>query len=385
MAKKIQRTMSGGQTATKETSRATGSSAGGSPRKKSRGKRVPGQIVTDFTLQLATLTSAGIPIVRALSVLHGQTPKGPFRDVLAEVVEDVASGTPLSEALGKHERCFDPLYASMVKAGESGGLLDTVLDRLAIMRERAADIGAKIKGAMIYPAVIVVIASIVVSIVILFVIPRFQEIFDTFDVTLPDITLLLLNTANLATEYFYVFFGFPILLLIIHSMLMAAGGKYRRFIHALLLKVPLMGMVLRQGYIAGFSRTFGTLVQAGVPHLDALGITRDTTPNVVFHEAIEDIRLTVREGEGISTPMTDSGVFDALVCNMVEVGEETGELESMLLKVAEAYEVQVDRKLDALFKILEPALLVVMAVFVGFVVVALFMPLLEIMNSMGDL
>jgi type IV pilus assembly protein PilC len=384
MAKKIQRKMSGGSTATKAAPSAAAPS-GGPSKKKGRGKRVSGQVVTDFTVQLSTLTSAGIPIVRALSVLHGQTPAGPFKAVLAEVVEDVASGTPLSEALAKHERCFDPLYASMVKAGESGGLLDTVLDRLAIMRERTADITSKIKGAMIYPAVIVAVATVVISIVILFVIPRFQDIFDTFDVKLPDITLLLLNTAEFGTNYYYIVFGLPLLLFILHGFFMAAGGKYRYFIHGLLLKVPLMGLVLRRGYVAGFSRTFGTLIQAGVPHLEALGITRDTTPNVVMRDAIEDIRLTVREGEGISTPMSDSGVFDDLVCNMVEVGEETGELESMLLKVAVAYEIQVDRKLDALFKILEPALLIVMAVFVGFVVVALFMPLLEIMNSMGDL
>lgn len=384
MAKKIQRKMTGGTNATKEANRSA-SSEGSRPEKKKRGKRVASQAVTDFTLQLATLTSAGIPIVRALSVLHGQTPNGPFKEVLSEVTEDVASGTPLSEAMGKHSRCFDPLYASMVKAGESGGLLDTILERLAILRERAADIGAKIKGAMIYPAVIVVVASVVISIVILFVIPRFQEIFDTFDVELPGITLLLLNTAKYATQYFYVVFGLPILLAIIHVVLMSAGGKYRFFIHGLQLKIPMVGLVLRQGYTAGFSRTFGTLIQAGVPHLDALAITRDTTPNDVMHQAIEEVRLTVREGEGISTPMTESGVFDDLVCNMVEVGEETGELDGMLLKVAEAYEVQVDRKLDALFKILEPALLIVMAVFVGFVVVALFMPLLEIMNSMGDI
>ncbi|MFT4709147.1 MAG: type IV pilus assembly protein PilC [Bacteroidia bacterium] len=384
MAKKIQRKMTGGATATKEASRPA-ASGGSRPTKKRRGKRVASQSVTDFTLQLATLTSAGIPIVRALSVLHGQTPNGPFKDVLAEVTEDVASGTPLSEALGKHNRCFDPLYASMVKAGESGGLLDTILERLAILRERAADIGAKIKGAMIYPAVIVVVASVVISIVILFVIPRFQEIFDTFDVELPGITLLLLNTAKYATKYFYIVFGLPILMAIAHVVFMAAGGKYRFFIHGVQLKIPMVGLVLRQGYTAGFSRTFGTLIQAGVPHLDALAITRDTTPNDVMHQAIEEVRLTVREGEGISTPMSESGVFDDLVCNMVEVGEETGELDNMLLKVAEAYEVQVDRKLDALFKILEPALLIVMAVFVGFVVVALFMPLLEIMNSMGDI
>lgn len=377
MAKRIQRKVSapkGGG----------GSQAKAAKPQKPQGRRVSRQAVTDFTLQLGTLTSAGIPLVRALSILHGQAPKGPFKDTLGEVTEDVAAGTPLSEAMAKHSRAFNSLYTSMVHAGESGGLLDTILERLAALRERAADVTSKVRSAMIYPAVIVLVSLVVVSIVVLFVIPRFQSIFDTFDVELPQSTRILLGTAEFSGQYWYVVLGVPLLLIALHMVLMRAGGAYRRFMHRLLFKVPLMGPVLQKGEIVGFSRTFGTLIQAGVPHLDALGITRDTAGNVVMTEAVDDIRVSVREGEGIAQPMTESGAFDDLVCNMVEVGEETGELDGMLLKVADSYEVQVDRKLENLFKVLEPALLVVMAIFVGFVVVALFLPLLSIMDSIGS-
>ena len=380
MAKRIQRKMSAPQTGGGKPS-----GAGAAPKQKPSGRRVSGQVVTDFTLQLATLTSAGIPLVRALGILHGQAKAGPFKEVLAEVTEDVAAGTPLSEAMGKHSRAFDSLYASMVRAGETGGLLDTILERLAILRERAAEINAKIRGAMVYPSMIVVVALVVISIVILFVIPRFQAIFDTFDVELPLTTRSLLGMADIGTRYWYLVFGVPLALFVLHRLMLARGGAYRRFIHKRLMGVPLMGAVLSQGYVASFARTFGTLIQAGVPHLDALGIARDTASNMIIIEAVEDIRAAVREGEGIATPMAESGAFDDLVCNMVEVGEETGELDGMLIKVADAYEVQVDRKMDNLFKVMEPAMLVVMAIFVGFVVVALFMPLLSIMNSMGNI
>lgn len=376
MAKRIQRKVS----APREGG---GQSTSAKPGKRT-GRRVARQAVTDFTLQLATLTSAGIPLVRALSVLHGQAPKGPFKDTLGDVTEDVAAGTPLSEAMAKHSRAFDSLFTSMVRAGETGGLLDTILERLAALRERAALVTAKIRGAMIYPAVIVMVALVVVSVVVVFVIPRFQSIFDTFDVELPASTRILLGTAEFCGQYWYVVMGLPLLLLILHVVMMRTALGYRRAMHGLLLKVPLMGTVVRQGEIVGFSRTFGTLIQAGVPHLDALGITRDTAGNVVMNEAIDEIRASVREGEGIAHPMGESGAFDDLVCNMVEVGEETGELDRMLIKVADAYEVQVDRKMDNLFKVLEPALLVVMAIFVGFVVVALFLPLLSIMDSIGS-
>lgn len=382
MAKKLQRTSKrpAGNAGGAATGAAGGTSGGG----KRRRRRVADQVVTDFTVQLSTLTGAGIPIVRALTILHGQTKPGPFQDVLGELVDDVSSGTPLSEAMEKHDKCFDRLYAAMVRAGEKGGVLDRILERLAVFRERAAEIRQKIVGAMIYPLVIVVVAVVVVSAVIVWVIPKFQAIFDSFDVELPRPTQILLNVSEFTVGYWYVVFGLPALLLILHTVLMAKGGAYRYRIHKLLLKIPLLGTLLLQGLIAAFSRTFGTLIQAGVPHLDALSIVRDTTSNEVLLDAVEEIRRTVREGEGIAQPMEETGLFDDLVCSMVDVGEQTGELDGMLLKVADAYEKSVDRRIEALFKVLEPLLLIVMAIFVGFIVIALFLPLMKIMQTLGQ-
>jgi len=349
---------------------------------KRRGGRVPDRVVTDFTSQLATLSGAGIPIVRALTILEGQTPPGPFKDVLGDLVEDVTAGTALSEAMTKHERVFDTLYSSMVRAGEAGGVLDRILNRLATFRENVAEIRSKVKNAMIYPTVIVVVAVSVVSAVIVLVIPKFEEIFQSFNSTLPDVTQILLNTSRLAVQYWYLVFGVPLLLVLLHFVLMARGGGYRFAVHKLVLKLPLVGGVVSQGLIAAFARTFGTLIEAGVPHLDALEIVRDTSGNDVLADSVESIRRTVREGEGIARPMGETGVFDDLVVNMVDVGEATGELDSMLIKVADAYEVSVNRKIEAMFKLLEPALLLMMAVFVGFIVVALFLPLMDIMSQL---
>jgi type IV pilus assembly protein PilC len=322
-------------------------------------------------------------VVRALTILEGQTRPGPFKDILAELAEDVSGGTPLSEAMAKHTGCFDELYSSMVRAGEAAGILDRILTRLAAFREKAAEIRGKIVNAMIYPAILTFVAVAVVSAVVVFVIPRFQEIFDSFDVELPDTTRVLLDVSEFATQRWYLVFGLPIVLVILHFVVLARSEGYRYRIHGLVLRIPLLGGLLRQSLVARFARTFGTLVEAGVPHLDALGIVRDATANAVLAQGVEDVRRTVREGEGIARPMADTGLFDDIVTNMVDVGEETGELDSMLLKVADAYERQLDRRIDAVFKFLEPALLLFMAVVVGFIVIALFMPLLEIMNSIN--
>ena len=387
MAKRIQRTVSRPSAAGSKAASgaAAGPVAGGEARRKrSLGRRVSTQVVTEFTVQLATLSGAGIPIVRALGVLEGQARPGPFKEIQRELLEDVSAGTPLSESMGKHERAFGRLYTSMVRAGEIGGVLDTILERLAEFREKAAEIKSKTKGAMIYPMIIVIVAVGVVAAVMTFVIPRFREIFDSFGIELPWATQVLLNTSDFIVHRWYVVFGVPALLLFMHLSLMAAGGKYRFFVHGLLLRIPILGGVLLRAVTASFARTFGTLIQAGVPHLDALGIVRDTTSNDVVGAAIEDVRRVVREGEGISQPMADSGVFDDLVVNMVDVGEATGELDTMLLRVADAYEKQLDRKIDAMFKILEPGLLIIMAFFVGFIVFALFLPLLQIMSTIGQ-
>lgn len=380
MAKKIRRT-----SAPTQAPRAQG---GGGGAKKAAGKRrgrVASQLITDFTVQLATLSEAGIPVVKSLSILEGQTRPGPFKFVLGDLVEDVSGGTPLSEAMSKHERIFDELYTSMVRAGEAGGVLDTILNRLATFREKAAEFRATVKGAMIYPTVIFCVAIAVMSAVIVFVIPRFEEIFASFNVDLPPITQILLDISAFAVNYWYLVFGIPALMVIGHFMLMGRPGGYRYFMHKMGLKIPVMGAVVSHSLVAGFSRTFGTLIQAGVPHLDALEIVRDSTGNDVLREGIEHVRKTVREGEGLARPMGATGLFDDLVVNMVDVGEETGELDRMLVKVADAYEKQVDRKIEALFKLLEPLLLIVISAMVGFIVVALFMPLLSIMSELGNM
>jgi type IV pilus assembly protein PilC len=378
MAKRIRRTSAPAQEA-----RPSGG-GGGAKRSSARG-RVAGQLITDFTVQLSTLSEAGIPVVKALSILEGQTKAGPFKAVLQELVEDVSAGTPLSEAMGKHERCFDELYTAMVRAGEVGGVLDTILNRLATFREKAAEIRAKVRGAMIYPAVIFVVAIAVMSAVIVWVIPSFKEIFKSFRVDLPRVTQVLLDISDVVVHYWYLCFGLPVLLLLGHTILMGRPGAYRYRIHGLYLKLPIVSSVVKTSLVAGFSRTFGTLIQAGVPHIDALEIVRDSTGNDVLREAVEDVRKTVREGEGLARPMGETGLFDDLVVNMVDVGEETGELDRMLVKVADAYEKQVDRRIDAMFKLLEPLLLVLIAAMVGFIVIALFMPLLEIMTQLGQM
>lgn len=388
MAKKLQRSVKK-QAAPKAASRS--SESGGSQKSRGGGgggwfgKRVSSQAITDFTIQMATLSEAGIPIVRSLQILEGQAKPGPFKSVMSELVDDVSGGTPLSEAMEKHPRVFDSLYSSMVRAGETGGVLDQVLNRTAAFRERAAEIRAKVTGAMIYPAVVLVVALTVIALVIALVIPKFREVFVSFAITMPPATQVLLDISDFAVKYWYVCFGLPILLMLGHLMLMRRSDGYRYRFHAFLLKVPYLGPVLSRSTTAQFARTFGTLVQAGVPHLDALAITRDTASNEVLYASVDDIRRVVREGETISRPMGASLIFDDLVTNMVEVGEQTGELDRMLLRVADAYESEVSRKIDALFKILEPLLLIVMAIFVGFIVVALFLPLLKIMSSVGGL
>jgi type IV pilus assembly protein PilC len=349
-----------------------------------RGGRVSGQAVTDFTLQLATLTEAGIPLAKSLAILGGQARPGPLKDVLVALLEDVSSGTPLSEALAKHPKVFDRLYSSMVRAGEVGGVLDAVLTRQAEYMEKSREVRGKIVGALVYPLVIICVAIAVVSAVILFIIPKFEEIFRSFHITLPAVTRILLDTSTFAVKYWYLVFGLPIVVLIAHFVVLKRSQPYRYRVHQLLLKLPALGALLSRSLVAAFARTFGTLIQAGVPHLDALGIVRDATSNEVLMEGVEQIRKTVREGEGIARPMGESGLFDDMVVNMVDVGEATGELDKMLLKVAVAYEKQVDRTIDTLFKLVEPALILCVAALVGFIVVALFLPLMEIMKGIQN-
>jgi type IV pilus assembly protein PilC len=262
-------------------------------------------------------------------------------------------------------------------------VLDTVLMRLARFRERSAEIRSKVVGATIYPSIVLFVAFVVISVMIVYVIPKFSSVFNSFGIELPGLTQTLLNVSDFAVTYWYIVIGLPALGLVAHVVFFARSTPYRHLVHKLMLKVPYLGAVLQRSITSTFARTFGTLVQAGVPHLDALRITRETTSNEVLGRAVEMVHDAVREGESIARPMQNSGVFDDMTTNMVEVGEQTGELDRMLLRVADAYEVQVERRIDALFKVLEPLLLVVLAAFVGVIVVALFLPMLSLMSGVG--
>ena len=349
-----------------------------------RGRAVAARLLVEFTVQFATLLEAGVPVLRALQILEARLEKGVFKRVLGAVAEDVASGTPLSEALAKHGRVFDRLYTNMVRAGEAGGVLDTILKRLAEYLERMQSIRDRTKSALLYPTVVLGIATLVLTVVFLVVIPKFEEIFATLDAELPGPTRFLIGFSR-----FVVRDGWMILV----AFLAAAVGlriayvrafAFRRLLHGRMLHLPLVGRLVSRAVVARFSRTFGTLLSSGVPHLDALGIVRGAIGNEVVAGAIEHVRDRVREGEGLATPMGASGVFDELVVNMVDVGEQTGELDRMCLKVVDAYDVEVSRSPDGLFKVLEPMLLVGMAVVVGFIVISLFLPLLSILEKLGQ-
>lgn len=382
MARRIQRSTPAPSARRSGGGGGAATAAGPAPRK--LGGRISSNTITDFTLQLATLSEAGIPVVKALKILEGQTDPGPFKNVLLEITDDVSAGAPLSEAMSKHGKAFDKLYASMVRAGEVGGILDRVLKRLADFREKAAEIRSKVSMALVYPSFLLAGSIAAVALVIIFVVPKFREIFESYDVELPKPTQVLLAIGDFAGAYWYLILGGPVVVFLLHAGLVAKNQRYRRAWHAFLLKVPLIGGLLKRSLTASFARTFGTLVQAGVPHLDALQICRDTSSNEVLTEAVEEIRRTVREGEGIARPMGETGLFDDVVTNMVDVGEETGELDSMLLKVADAYETQVDRRLETLFKVLEPVIMLFMAVAIGGLLLALILPMTQIIQTIGS-
>ncbi len=349
-----------------------------------RGRAVGTRVLVQFTTQFATLLEAGVPVLRALQILEARLESGAFRKVLSAVAEDVAGGTPLSEALGKHPRVFDRLFTNMVRAGEAGGVLDTILKRLAEYLERMQSIRDRTKSALLYPCVVLGIATLVLTIVFLVVIPKFEEIFQTLDTDLPGPTRFLVDFSRFVIKDGWMV-GIALVAIVVGlRVAYVRAYRFRRFIHGRALRLPLVGRLVARAVVARFSRTFGTLLSSGVPHLEALGIVKGSTGNEVVAEAIEHVRERVREGEGLATPMGATGVFDELVVNMVDVGEQTGELDRMCLKVADAYDVEVSRSLEGLFKVLEPLLLVGMAVVVGFIVISLFLPLLSILEKLGQ-
>ena len=343
---------------------------------------VSGKKLCTFTRQLSTLQDAGLPILRSLRILEGQCKPGPLKSSLIGVIEDVESGSTLSEAMSKQPKAFDNLYVNMVKAGEAGGALEVILQRLAEFKERAESLKRKVKGAMIYPCAVITVATLIVGFIMYYIIPKFKKIFDDFGTELPGMTVALINISDVVVNYWYLGPALPFALwLMIKIIKKNKTGAY--VVDWISLRIPLLGMIFKKSIVARTCRTLGTLIASGVPILEALSITRDTAGNTVFYKAYEHIIAAIREGETMAVPLRETRTVDEMVVNMVDVGEETGALDNMLYKVADVYDEEVGVLVEGLVNLLEPLMVVCLGLIVGFIVIALFMPLIKLLNDLS--
>jgi type IV pilus assembly protein PilC len=337
--------------------------------------------LTTFTQQLATLQDAGLPIVRSLKILEGQLKPSVLKNALMDVAEDVESGSTLSEALTKHPKCFDRLYVGMIKAGEAGGVLDTILDRLSSFMEKSLKLKKKVIGALIYPIVVTVVAVGILAGIMKFVIPAFQKMFQETGITLPAMTEMLIGLSSFVQNWWFTIPIFPIVLVLTLKGL-KSHPRSKFMLDKMTLYMPVFGTIIHKSTISRFSRTLGTLISSGVPILESLSITREATTNDVIAKAIDDVHASIREGESIARPLQEAGVFDDMMVNMIDIGEETGELDKMLNKIADNYDDDVDVAVESLSSIIEPILIVGMGGAVGFIVIALFLPLIQLIEKL---
>ncbi len=338
--------------------------------------------LVQFTRQFSTLQDAGLPVLRSLKILESQMKPGALKNALMDVVEDIESGNTLSEAFAKHPKAFDRLYVNMVRAGEAGGALEVILRRLADFKEKAQSLARRVKGAMIYPLAVISVAMAILSFILIFIIPKFEKIFTDFRLRLPWITEVLIATSKWFVQYWYMLPVFPVALwLTLKLIRMNKTGAY--ILDKIKLKIPVSGMIIEKSIVARTTRTLGTLISSGVPILEALAIVRETAMNMVFEEMFLRVYESIREGETISTPLRESRLVDDMVVNMVDVGEETGDLDTMLNKVADVYDEEVDVAVESLISLLEPIMVVVLGLIVGTIVIALFMPLLSLLEGLS--
>lgn len=344
---------------------------------------VSGKVLTQFTRQLSTLINAGLPILRSLRILEQQQKPGPLRMAIRYVADDVEGGSTLSEAMARYSRVYDRLYTNMVRAGEVGGVLDGILQRLSDFMEKSEALRRKVIGAMIYPIAVISFAFGILGLLLVFVIPKFQEIFSEMGSQLPAVTRILLQTsAWVMGGGWVVLLGAPVaLVLLIKVIRMSAGGRF--ILDNINLRIPIMGNILGKTSIARFSRTLGTLLTAGVPILEALTITAETAGNEVYSRALGRVREGIREGESFAAPLRAARIVDPMVVNMIDVGEETGELDQMLNKIADTYDEEVETLVAGLTSLLEPVMIIVLGLIVGTIVIALFMPMVTMIQNMS--
>src|SRR6266480_52081 len=346
-------------------------------------KTVKPKVLMIFTRQLATLIDAGLPLLRGLNVLAKQERDSVLKGTINKLADSVQGGSTFSEGLAQHPRIFNDLYVNMVKAGELGGVLEVVLTRLAEFQEKAQKVKGKVLSAMIYPAIVMTMAVVIMGFLLVFIVPRFEAIFKDMlgDKPLPGITIFVITISNFAKDNWAILIG-AVIALIMGIKLLGRTPGGRGLIDQLKLRVPLFGDLIRKTAISRFSRTLGTLVTSGVSILQALDITRDTAGNTVIANAISQVHDRVKEGESIVQPLEASGAFPPMVVSMIDVGEETGQLPDMLLKIADVYDDEVDNAVAALTSILEPLMIVFLAVVVGTIVIALFLPLISIITTL---
>ncbi len=340
--------------------------------------------LTTFTRQLSTLQDAGLPILRSIRILEQQQKPGMLRNVLKQITEDVEGGATLSEAMARHPKAFDRLYTNMVAAGEAGGVLDVILQRLADFLEKAQKLKRKIIGASIYPSVVISIAGGIVTFIMVKVVPSFQKIFADFETKLPVVTEFLIATSTwfaVGTPPGWVLIVLSPLGIIGLYKLIRSSQMGRMILDTISLMIPVVGAIAGKSSVARFTRTLGTLIAAGVPILEAVNITRETTGNEVYANMLKKVHDSIREGDSFANPLRASKTVDAIVVNMVDVGEETGELDKMLMKVADNYDDEVDTLVASLVSLLEPIMVVALGGIVGFIVIALFLPLVTLIQS----
>ncbi len=338
--------------------------------------------ITVFTRQLATLIGSGLPLVRALYVLERQEKSGILKTTIRGLAEQVEGGSSFSEALSKFPKAFPPLYVNTVKAGEAGGVLEVVLTRLAEFAEKSQRLEGRIKSAMVYPALVLTMALSVLGFLITFIVPKFLQIFKEMNVELPVMTKVLLVVSDFARSRWYIGIGLVVLLIVLWNVLYSLPVT-KLLIDKGKLEIPVMGQLLRKIAIARFSRTLGTLLSSGVPILQSLMVSKDTTGNEAMARSIVVVHDAVREGETIAKPLLKAGLFPAMAVNMISVGEETGALDQMLLKVADVYDEEVDVTVTGLMSLLEPFLIIGLGMIVGFIVIAMFLPLFQLVTALG--
>ncbi|NLN76022.1 MAG: type II secretion system F family protein [Armatimonadetes bacterium] len=335
-----------------------------------------------FSRQFATMIDAGVAIVRCLDILEGQTKDPALKPVIASCKKDVKGGLSLTDAFSKHPNVFSRLYVNMVKAAETGGILDKILDRLATFLEDEQEIRGKIKGAMIYPILVLVFALLMVVALLLFVLPKFKEIFDSMNVEMPAATRFLFGLSGFAQRYWYIGFGAAFGGFMFYKWYSQTDTGARQ-IDMLKLKLPIVGELVQKMAISRFSRTFATLIASGVPMMRSLEIVGETSGNRVIAQTIENARNAIREGQKISTPLAQSSLFPGMVTHMIDIGEETGRLSEMLAKVSDFYDSEVENAVKTLTSLIEPCLIVTMGGIVGFIAVSIMAPIFKLISNIN--